>query len=94
MARNVIISIFTSTLIGLTAPAMAQTGGAQTQGSHTMPGMDMQAMMGQCTQMRQQMKPGMVMSFEMQTMMKNCNAMDAQMRGGSGSAAQEAPRTR
>lgn len=70
---------------------MAQPGGPQQRTGHDMPGMDMPTMMGQCAQMRQQMKPGARMSPDMQATMRQCDGMDRQM--GSGSATPDAPRT-
>jgi len=41
-----------------------------------MQGMDMSTMMAHCSQMRQQMRPGMAMSTDMQQMMSRCDQMD------------------
>lgn len=89
MTRIIGVAAFAA-VISFGVPAMAQTGGSQT--GHGMPGMDMQTMMNQCMQMRQQMKPGMRMSPDMQAMMKQCGDMDKQM--GTGSSTSDAPRTR
>lgn len=78
--------------IGGAVPAFAQSTGAPTQSGHDMPGMDMQTMMKQCAQMRQQMQPGARMTPDMQTMMRQCDEMDRQMGGTAGNPA--APRTR
>ena len=64
-------------------PAYAQQG-------HTMPGMDMDTMMKQCSQMRQQMRPGEPLSPQMQTMMRQCDQMDREM-GSAAPAPTEAP---
>ena len=42
-------------------------------------GMDMNAMMARCAQMRQQMKPGMAMPADMKQMMGQCDQMDRSM---------------
>jgi hypothetical protein len=47
--------------------------------NHDMPGMDMQAMMKQCGDMRKQMKPGAAPTPDMQKMMSQCGAMDKSM---------------
>jgi hypothetical protein len=64
------------------------------QGGHSMPGMDMQAMMNQCKQMRQQMKPGTRMTPDMQTMMRQCDEMDQQMGGTAATPSAPTTRTR
>jgi len=48
-------AIAVAAALGVAAPAFAQSSGSQMQGGNSMPGMDMQAMMNQCKQMRQQM---------------------------------------
>jgi hypothetical protein len=73
--------------------ALAQQGSPQmNMQGHGMGGMDMQTMMNQCAQMRQQMRPGARMTPDMQTMMQQCDQMDRQMGSTSGSA--PAPRVR
>jgi hypothetical protein len=70
----------------LTAGSFAyaqQQGGTSGSSGHDMPGMDMQSMMNQCAQMRQQMKPGAAMSPEMQKMMSQCDEMDRSMNSSS-----------
>lgn len=78
----------------IAAPAYAQSGRSQDQSSHAMPGMDMQAMMKQCAQMRQQMRSGSQMSPDMQRMMTQCDQMDAQMNNPSSSPSGTHQRTR
>jgi hypothetical protein len=58
-------------------PGMATT--APKPQTHDMPGMDMQSMMKQCTEMRKQMKPGAAMTPDMQKMMSQCDVMDKSM---------------
>ncbi len=81
------------TLPALAAAVLFSFGGAalaqQRQGGQmqNMPGMDhsqtqgmdMKAMMAQCAQMRQQMRPGMAMSADMRQMMSQCDQMDRSM---------------
>jgi hypothetical protein len=76
------------------APVYAQSGGSRSQSDHAMPGMDMQAMTGQCAQMRRQMQAGSRMSPDMQAMMRQCDQMDAQMNSTSGNPSGARPRTR
>lgn len=78
----------------LSAPGYAQTGGSQNQPGHVMPGMDMQAMMTQCAQMRQQMRPNSKLTPYMQRMMTQCDEMDAQMNSASGTPSGTRPKTR
>ncbi len=79
--------------LALGPAALAQQGSPQmNMQGHGMGGMDMQTMMNQCTQMRQQMRPGARMTPDMQTMMQQCDQMDRQMGSASGSA--PAPRVR
>jgi hypothetical protein len=75
------------------APVYAQSGGSRSQSDHA-PGMDMQAMTGQCAQMRRQMQAGSRMSPDMQAMMRQCDQMDAQMNSTSGNPSGARPRTR
>lgn len=79
--------------LALGSAAFAQQGSPpMNMQGHGMGGMDMQTMMNQCTQMRQQMRPGARMTPDMQTMMQQCDQMDRQMGSASGSA--PAPRVR
>ncbi len=55
-------------------PGMA--GMSSQSSGEDMKGMDMDAMMKQCSQMRAQMKPGEAMSPDMKKMMSDCDAMD------------------
>lgn len=90
-------AVFAGALALLPAARAQQTGGMsgmQMQG-HDMSGrgsMNMDGMMRQCTQMRQQMKPSVRMTADMQTMMRRCDEMDRQM--GSTPSDSAAPRTR
>src|SRR5260370_41226804 len=70
---------------GSIAYAQQQGGKSDMPGmsGHDMQGMDMQSMMNQCAQMRQQMKPGAKMSPEMQKMMSDCDEMDRGMNSAS-----------
>lgn len=81
--------------LALAPAAFAQQGNMQgmTMQGHNMGGMDMQATMNQCAQMRQQMRPGTRMSPDMQRMMSQCDQMDRQMGNMPGGAAPRA-RTR
>lgn len=80
--------------LSLASAAFAQQGSPQTNmQSHGMGNMDMQTMMNQCAQMRQQMRPGARMTADMQTMMQQCDQMDRQM-GSSASGTVPAPRVR
>jgi hypothetical protein len=68
--------------------AFAQQGnmqGMQMQG-HDMGSMDMDAMMKQCAQMRQQMKPGARVTADMQRMKGQCDKMDREMGSSSDNA--------
>jgi hypothetical protein len=58
------------------------SGGSGSPGQD-MPAMDMQSMMNQCAQMRQQMKPGAAVSPEMKKMMSQCDEMDRSMNASS-----------
>lgn len=80
--------------LSLGTAAFAQQGSPQmNMQGHGMGTMDMQTMMNQCTQMRQQMRPGVRMTADMQTMMQQCDQMDRQM-GSSMSNSPPAPRVR
>lgn len=88
--------VYTAALILALAPTafaqQANTQGMHMQG-HNMGGMDMRAMMNQCAQMRQQMRPGARMTSDTQRMMAQCNQMDQQMGAMPGSSGNQA-RTR
>ena len=58
-------------------------GGKSGAPSHDMKGTDMDSMMKQCAQMRQQMKPGAAMSADMKKMMAECDEMDRSMNAPS-----------
>jgi hypothetical protein len=91
-----IIKTAAASLLTLTlgSPAFAQQGSPQmNMQGHGMGNMDMQTMMNQCAQMRQQMRPGARMTAEMQNMMQQCDEMDRQM-GSSTSGSAPAPRVR
>jgi hypothetical protein len=80
----------------LSPAAFAQQGNmpGMNMPGHTSGGMDMQAMMNQCSQMRQQMKPGARMTADMQRMMTQCNEMDRQRGASSSGTAPSATRSR
>jgi hypothetical protein len=59
-----------------------------------MKGMDMDAMMKQCSQMRAQMKPGDAMSPDMKKKMSDCDAMDRSMTAPAQPYVPPAERTR
>lgn len=88
------LAVALAVALSIAAPAYAQSGGSQTKSGHAMPGMDMQAMMSQCAQMRRQMQPGAKMTADMQRMMAQCDQMDAQMSGASGNPSGTRQRTR
>ena len=80
-------------ILTLGPAALAQQNSPQmNMQGHGMGGMDMQTMINQCAQMRQQMRPGARMTADMQRMMQQCDQMDRQMGSTSGSA--PAPRVR
>ena len=65
---------------GMDHSNMAGTSGMD---HSNMQGMDMSTMMAHCSQMRQQMRPGMAMSPDMQQMMSQCDQMDRSMGAGT-----------
>jgi len=69
-------------LVGGTSAQQRQGGQTKTMPNmdqSQMQGMDMNAMMARCTQMRQQMRPGMAMPADMQKTMAQCDQMDRSM---------------
>jgi hypothetical protein len=78
----------------ITPVAYAQQGGMRgmnTMPGGAMPGMNMQSMMNQCTQMRRQMRPGAAVPANMQQMVAQCDQMDRQSGNMPGMGAQQAP---
>jgi hypothetical protein len=79
MTKAVVYAI--ALMLALAPAAFAQQ--ANTQGTHmqghNMGGVDMQAMMNRCAQMRQQMRPGARMTSDTRRMMAQCDQMDQQM---------------
>ncbi len=52
---------------------------SQMQGTPQSQGMDMNAMMARCTQMRQQVRPGAAQSADAKQMLAQCDQMDRSM---------------
>jgi hypothetical protein len=78
-------------------PALAQQGtSSQMPGmkGNNMASMDMQGVMKQCLQMRQQTKAGAPMNADMQKMMQQCDQMDRSMGSTTGGSDAPRPRTR
>ncbi len=88
------VAVAVAVMLTVASSTFAQTAGSQAPGGRAMPGMDMTAMMKQCTQMRQQMQPGMRMTPEMQSMMRQCDAMNQQMSAPADTTGASRPRTR
>ncbi len=93
ISRLTIFGAVLALMLGAAPPARAQDQGAKPDMSG-MKGMDMDAMMKQCAQMRQQMKPGAAMSPDMQKMMTQCDEMDRSMNSSSQPYTPPAHRTR
>ncbi len=72
-------------------PGMAPAGGTQ---ARAMQGMNMDAMMKRCEQMRQDMKPDEPISRDMRKMMADCDAMDQAMTAPAQTYTPPAERTR
>ncbi len=66
-------STSTQDMSGMDQSNMSRTSGMDRS---NMQGMDMNTMMARCSQMRQQMRPGMAMPADMQQMMSRCDQMD------------------
>ena len=97
MTGTIIGAAVLTAMLGLASAAFAQqrnTQGMSMLEHHDTGGMDMQAMMTQCAQMRRQMRPGTRMTPEMQRMMTQCDAMDRQMGTSTSSGAPPATRNR
>ncbi len=77
----------------LAALAVAPAAHAAEQGSRSQ-GTDLQAMMNQCDQMRQQMRPGAAVPADMRQMMTQCDQMDRRMGTMPGMGAQAPAGTR
>ena len=87
MTKTVFYAATLAVMVTSGPAAFAQSGNPQGMNhmqGHDMSGMDMQAMMNRCAQMRQQMRPGASMSADMRNAMAQCDQMDRQMGNGSG----------